>query len=237
METTHIAGDCWIAYVDKDYGIWRGSGAGVDVPLKKLLEQIPPDRIKSYSDTSTYYGREYGLMYPDAAQFLNGLGFKCVVKNLPPIIPEGMELPIDDSTHVEIPDDDPDVYGDATLNPTGNEEDGWDYGDASPDDDLDNADWPKRTPDTMAAIEAQIAVAPRRLLFLRGSHWYAWLNYRTLDWVTDSEETKPIRLLCEKFPRIAIRHRGETDEAFRALYDEAAEYLQSMGVQVIVVGC
>lgn len=123
------------------------------------------------------------------------------------------------------------------LNPTGNDEDGWDYGDASPDYDSDNADWPKRTPDTMAAIEAQLAIAPRRLLFLRGSHWHVWLDYKTLEWLSDSDDATTTRMmLSEQFAPSVIRSRGETDEAIRALYDEAVTFLLKAGVETRVLG-
>ena len=127
--------------------------------------------------------------------------------------------------------------GEYALNPTGNEEDGWDYGDASPDDDLDNADWPKRTPDTMAALEAQVAISPRRLLFLRGSCWYVWLDYRTLEWTTDSEDAVATKgMLSKEFPPSVIQNRGETDEAISVLYKDAATFLQKAGVKTAVLG-
>lgn len=123
------------------------------------------------------------------------------------------------------------------LNPAGNDEDGWDYGDASPDYDSDNADWPKRTPDTMAAIEARLAIAPRRLLFLRGSHWHVWLDYKTLEWLSDSDDATTTRMmLSEQFAPSVIRSRGETDEAIRALYDEAVTFLLKAGVKTLVLG-
>ena len=127
--------------------------------------------------------------------------------------------------------------GEYALNLTGNDEDGWDYGDASPDEDIDNADWPKRTPDTMAAIEARIANAPRRLLFLRGPYWHVWLDYKTLEWITDSNDAATTRtMLSEQFSPSAIRTRGETDEAIRVLYDEAVTFLQKAGVKTRVLG-
>jgi len=126
--------------------------------------------------------------------------------------------------------------GKYALNPTGDDEDGWDYGDASPDDDFDNADWPKRTPDTMAAIEARVAVLPRRLLFLRGPCWYVWLDYKTLEWATDSRDAAEARgLLSDQFPPGVIRNRGEADEAIRSLYDDAVTFLQKSGVRTQVV--
>lgn len=93
MEKTYLAGDGWMAYVDDDYGLWRGEGEGVEVPLKMLLGHIPSDKIASYENTATVLGRPYGMMYPDAAEFLNASGVKCVIKNLPPVIHEALPLP------------------------------------------------------------------------------------------------------------------------------------------------
>jgi hypothetical protein len=122
------------------------------------------------------------------------------------------------------------------LNPSGNDIDGWDYGDASPDDDLDNADWPKSTPDTLAAIEAQLAAAPRRLLFLRGSHWYVWFDDRTLAWTTDSSDASTAtQLLNDAFPSIVVNGRGQSEEAMRELYSDAAGFLRREGVAVQVL--
>jgi hypothetical protein len=135
-----------------------------------------------------------------------------------------------------IPDDTSSNDCDFDLHPTGNEEDGWDYGDASPDDDLDNADWPKRTPDTMAAIHARIATAPRKLLFLRGSCWYVWLDYKTLEWTTDNDDAQTTKaMLGNEFSPGVIRRRGESDEAMRALYDDAVAFLHKAGVKVRVL--
>jgi hypothetical protein len=127
--------------------------------------------------------------------------------------------------------------GEYALKPTGNDEDGWDYGDASPDDDLDNADWPKRTPDTWAALEAQVAVSPRRLLFLRGPCWYVWLDYKTREWTTDKRDAAEARgMLSEQFPPGVIQNRGEDDGAITLLYEDAVAFLQKAGVKTQVVG-
>lgn len=95
MNQTKIVGKGWEIYVDSDYGLWRGTGEGFEVPLKMLLEHFNSDSISQYEDTSTYLGRQYGMLYPDAAEFLAKWGIKCDVANLPPIIPEAMPLPTD----------------------------------------------------------------------------------------------------------------------------------------------
>lgn len=93
MKQTKITGSGWQVYVDSDVGVWRGDGKGVDVPLKMLLGHFPPDVISGYADSSTYLGRRYGMLYPDAAAFLRTWGIECSIENLPPIIHEAMSVP------------------------------------------------------------------------------------------------------------------------------------------------
>lgn len=93
MEKTYLAGDGWVAYVDEEYGLWRGEGQGFEVPLKMLLGHIPGEKIANYLESTLEYGRAYGMMYPDAAEFLNASGIRCTVNNLPPVIHEALPLP------------------------------------------------------------------------------------------------------------------------------------------------
>jgi len=126
--------------------------------------------------------------------------------------------------------------GEYALNPTGNDEDGWDYGDASPDDDLNNADWPKRTPDTMAAIEAQLAVAPRRLFFLRGPHWYVWLDYHTLKWTTDNSDASTVaQVLNNEHPMSPTLTHSQSEDAMLQAYENASRLLGTRGIKVTIV--
>lgn len=93
MIGTHIAGGGWKVYVDQEYGLWRGEGRGFEVPLKMLLGHIPGEKIANYLESTLEYGRMYGMMYPDAAEFLNSWGVKCSVENLEPIVHEELQLP------------------------------------------------------------------------------------------------------------------------------------------------
>jgi hypothetical protein len=95
MKRTALVGSDWTAYVDDEAGVWRGEGAGLDVPLKMLLVHFSPERISGYADSSTYLGRRYGMLYPDAAEFLQNWGISCDIENLQPIIHEAMALPED----------------------------------------------------------------------------------------------------------------------------------------------
>jgi hypothetical protein len=47
MEKTYLAGDGWVAYVDEEYGLWRGEGQGFEVPLKMLLGHIPGEKLQT----------------------------------------------------------------------------------------------------------------------------------------------------------------------------------------------
>ncbi len=89
----------------------------------------------------------------------------------------------------------------------------------------------------MRVILAQVASAPRRLLVLRGSHWHVWLDYKTLEWAADSDDTAATtKMLGDQFPPSVIRSLGETDEAIRRLYAEAVTFLQKAGVKTEVLG-
>jgi hypothetical protein len=93
MKRTTLAGNGWTIYVDDEAGVWRGEGVGVDVPLKMLLGHFSPESISGYADSSTYLGRRYGMLYPDAAEFLRNWGIACDIENLQPIIHEAMAPP------------------------------------------------------------------------------------------------------------------------------------------------
>ena len=98
-------------------------------------------------------------------------------------------------------------------------------------------DWPKKTPDTMAAIMAQLAIAPRRLLFLRGSHWHVWLDYKTAVWAADSDDAiETATMLNARFPASTIRESDRSDEAIRVIYDQAVAFLKYAGVTTQVLG-
>lgn len=93
MNRTKISGNGWKVFVDPEYGVWRGEGAGFEIPLKMLLGHMPSEVVRQHAESSLVYGREYGMMYPDAAEFLNKWGIECEVENLPPIIHEALPLP------------------------------------------------------------------------------------------------------------------------------------------------
>jgi hypothetical protein len=121
-----------------------------------------------------------------------------------------------------------------TLNPTGSDEEGWDYGDASPDDDLDNADWPKQTPDTQADLDAAVAALPPSTQFIHGSGWYAWFDYDTMDWEAD-EESAPLGMLREGFGESRIKEYIDSDKTRAELYEDAVAFLAKWGVKATIV--
>lgn len=120
------------------------------------------------------------------------------------------------------------------LNPTGNEEDGLDYGDASPDNDLDNADWPKRTPDTDEALAAAVAAQNRTPFISGASGWYAWFDLDTMDWESDDEKA-PLKMIREGFGEEKMNEYIEADKTRRELYDDVVAFLDTWGVKASIV--
>lgn len=125
--------------------------------------------------------------------------------------------------------------GEYALNPTGNDEDGWDYGDASPDDDLDNADWPKGTPDTQEALAAAIYANSPKTLFIAGQRgWFAWFDIEVMDWASDTEGA-PLKMIREGFGEAKMNEYIESDKTRRELYDDVVAFLAGWGVKASVV--
>lgn len=122
-----------------------------------------------------------------------------------------------------------------TLTPTGNEEDGWDYGDASPDYDPDNADWPKQTPDTQEALDAAIAAMPPRTPFISGSAgWFAWFDIESMDWDADREDA-PLKMIREGFGEQKMNEYIEANKTRQELYDDVVAFLETWGIKASVV--
>ncbi len=113
-------------------------------------------------------------------------------------------------------------------------EDEWDID--SPDALIEDADWPKRTPDTLGALEAQIAASPRRLLFLRGPTWYAWVDYKTLQWDGDPGAEVAVSILRDSFSHESIEEHSKTDEDLRVLYVNAVALMKASGIDVKIIG-
>lgn len=118
--------------------------------------------------------------------------------------------------------------------PTGNEEDGWDYGDASPDDDLDNADWPKRTPDTEDALDEAIAKKPSPTPFISDGKWYAWFDLDLMDWDADSPDA-PTSMIREEFHKEVMDAYIEADKTRWELYADVVSFLAKWGIKAKVV--
>lgn len=121
------------------------------------------------------------------------------------------------------------------LKPTGSEEgEDLDYGDASPDHDLDNADWPKRTPDTDEAL-AEAVAAQNRTPFISGSSgWYAWFDLDTMDWESD-DENAPLKMIREGFGEAKMNEYIEADKTRRELYGDVIAFLDTWGVKASIV--
>jgi hypothetical protein len=126
------------------------------------------------------------------------------------------------------------IQDDYPLNPTGNDEDGWDYGDESPDGDIANADWPKRTPDTQADLDAALASHPPATQFVHGGDWYAWFDYGAMDWDAD-DEAAPLEMIREEFGEASINEYVESDKTRAQLYEDVVSFLSKWGIKASVV--
>ena len=120
------------------------------------------------------------------------------------------------------------------MNDGDESEDEWDID--SPDELIDDADWPKRTPDTLGAIEAQIAASPRRLLFLRGPSWYAWVDFKTLQWHGDPDAEVAVSILRDGSSSESIEEHSRTDEDLRVLYVNALSLMKASGIDAKIIG-
>lgn len=110
-----------------------------------------------------------------------------------------------------------------------------DESDADPiDAELSNADWPKRTPDTQAAIAESLAALPPSTPFIHGGKWFAWFDYETMDWDGDSEQS-PVGMLREEFNESRINEYVDAEKTRLELYEDAVVFLAVWGVKAEVV--
>lgn len=102
------------------------------------------------------------------------------------------------------------------------------------DADLENADWPKRTPDTLEALQAAIDAKGPRRPFIEGRGWYAWLDYDVMDWDSDEPEKAPLKMIREGFGKEKVDWYVESDKTLRELYADVAAFLGQWGVAAAV---
>jgi hypothetical protein len=80
-----IVGSGWSVFVDDRSLVWDLEGPSEQgLTALQMLSGHFPD-IKKHLDSTTIAGREYGDLYPMAADFLNTWGIKCKVEGLGPI--------------------------------------------------------------------------------------------------------------------------------------------------------
>ena len=103
------------------------------------------------------------------------------------------------------------------------------YGDPI-DADLSNADWPKRTKDTMEDLLAAIAAKPPGRQFIHGDGWYCWLDFETVEWDTDDEDKSPIVMIRDGFPQQEIQKYVDSGKTAADLYADVIEFLKKWGV-------
>jgi hypothetical protein len=100
---------------------------------------------------------------------------------------------------------------------------------------LANADWPKRTKDSQAAIEERIAAMGARTPFIAGSAgWYAWFDLDSMDWESDAE-TAPLKMIREEFSEQKMNEYIEADKTRRELYGDVVAFLAVWGIKASIV--
>lgn len=82
-----IAGNGWSAQADEKSLLWNldGHGGQALAALRMLSDRFNADSLQRHLQSTMEYGREFGMLYPLAAEFLNAWGIKCEVVGLPPI--------------------------------------------------------------------------------------------------------------------------------------------------------
>lgn len=91
-----LRGSGWVAFVDKDFDEWDFEGDRSGWPIVKMLnDHFSRDVMEFHKSETMVWGREYGMLFPLAAEFLGTWGIKCKVENLPPVTPEAPPLPKD----------------------------------------------------------------------------------------------------------------------------------------------
>lgn len=91
-----LRGDGWVIYIDKLLDEWAFEGDWSGLAVAEMLnEHFQQADIEAHRMESFAYGREYGMLFPLAAEFLNKWGINCEVDGLPPVTPEALPLPND----------------------------------------------------------------------------------------------------------------------------------------------
>jgi len=82
-----IVGRGWSAFVREEPLLWDFEGTSEQglVAVRMLSDHFSSDELSNHLKSSMEYGREYGMLYPQAADFLNSWGIKCSVEGLGPI--------------------------------------------------------------------------------------------------------------------------------------------------------
>jgi hypothetical protein len=88
MKRAEIRGDGWSVFVSRPLMAWDFDGDSGYVAARMLNDHYSREELSEADDSVTIYGREFGMLYPRAAEFLNKWGIKCEVVGLGPILIE-----------------------------------------------------------------------------------------------------------------------------------------------------
>lgn len=82
-----IAGNGWSVQADEKSLLWNLDGQGDQAlaVLRMLSDHFDAEAMERHLQSTMEYGREFGMLYPRAAEFLNTWGIKCEVVGLPEI--------------------------------------------------------------------------------------------------------------------------------------------------------
>jgi hypothetical protein len=82
-----IVGKGWSASLDEGSLLWDLEGDSEQglVVLQMLSDHFSAQDLANHRESSMEYGREFGMMYPLAEEFLNKWGIKCKVEGLGPV--------------------------------------------------------------------------------------------------------------------------------------------------------
>jgi hypothetical protein len=82
-----IVGKDWAVFLDEESLLWDFDGTSDQglVVIGMLSDHFSANELANHRESTMEYGREFGMLYPMAAEFLNTWGIKCEVEGLGPI--------------------------------------------------------------------------------------------------------------------------------------------------------
>lgn len=88
-----ISGKKWIVFVSEVLEEWDFDGSADGAKIAKMLNgHFSAEEIAAHKVSTLIWGREYGMLFPLAEEFLRKWGIPCRVENLPDATPEAPPL-------------------------------------------------------------------------------------------------------------------------------------------------